>query len=183
MELVLRKVREGDLERIRVWRTSEEVSRHLYTDPVLTPEDQRAWYGWTAQDPSCRYWILEVDHAAVGLVYLTDINARHSRCAWGYYIADPSMRGRGLGKAVELNVQRYVFAVLGLHKLCCEVLATNQTVVEIHRKYGSRIEGSRREHVFKRGTFHDIVEMAILREEWVALESAREPYLSARIEG
>ena len=67
---------------------------------------------------------------------------------------------------MELNIHQYVFEDLGLNKLCCEVFAWNEIVIKIHQKYGSKIEGSRKAHIFKNGKYHDIVEMAILKKDW-----------------
>jgi RimJ/RimL family protein N-acetyltransferase len=69
---------------------------------------------------------------------------------------------------VELNVYTYVFDVLKLNKLCCEVFCSNDLVIKIHEKYGSKIEGTLKQHILKNGQFHDIVTMGILKSEWEA---------------
>ncbi|MBI5447033.1 MAG: UDP-4-amino-4,6-dideoxy-N-acetyl-beta-L-altrosamine N-acetyltransferase [Deltaproteobacteria bacterium] len=176
MRLAFRWLREEHLETVRRWRTSAEVSKYLYSDPVLSAEDQRVWYRRIAADPSCLYWVVTAEDTPVGLVSISAIQRVHKRCDWAYYIADPSMRGKGLGKIIEYNVQRFVFESLGLNKLCCEVFSFNEHVIQIHVKYGNRIEGTRRQHIWKSGEFHDIVEMALLKAEWLELEKQREPY-------
>jgi RimJ/RimL family protein N-acetyltransferase len=67
---------------------------------------------------------------------------------------------------VELNILHYVFETLKLNKLCGEVLAFNEKVVEIHQKYGSKVEGRRRQHICKNGEYLDVVEVGILRQEY-----------------
>jgi len=166
MNIVFRKIKDGDLEAIRNWRMLEEVTKYMYTDPELSQEDQERWYRKISTDPTCVYWILQVDGRDIGLVCLTNIDRLNRRANWAYYIAEPTLRGKGLGKQLELNILYYVFDVLTLNKLCCEVFAWNENVISIHEHFGSKIEGRRRAHICKDGQFQDIVKMAILKDEW-----------------
>ena len=53
-----------------------------------------------------------------------------------------------------------------LNKLCCEVFCSNETVIKIHEKFGSKIEGTLRKQILKNGKYFDIVTMGILQDEW-----------------
>jgi UDP-4-amino-4,6-dideoxy-N-acetyl-beta-L-altrosamine N-acetyltransferase len=166
MKLMLRKIDDVDLEKIMNWRMLPEVTRYMYTDPKLTIEDQQRWYKSIRNDPTKKYWIINVDNEDVGLIGIYSIDLENHRCEWAYYLASPSVRGKGIGKSVELNILQYVFEDLGLNKLCCEVFCMNEIVIKIHQKYGSKIEGTRKAHIFKNDEYHDIVEMAIFSEDW-----------------
>lgn len=182
MILQFLKIREEYLEKIRLWRMSEEVTKYLYTDPKITPEDQRKWYQRIVQDLSRMDWVINVDGKDVGVICLYDIDAVNRRCFWAYYLGEQTTRGKGIGKAVELNILSYVFERLDFHKLCCEVFEWNEFVVEVHQKYGARIEGTFREHVWKRGKYHDVVRMGILRQEWKQEVKDKFQYPLAEIE-
>lgn len=82
-----------------------------------------------------------------------------------------SFRGKGIGRNLECNIYDYVFYTLNFNKLCGEVLENNDKVVKIHQKFGSKIEGIFKEHIFKDNKFHNIVRMAILKEEWDKIKS------------
>ena len=166
MDIKFRTIKPEDLEKLRIWRMKPEVTKYLYTDPVISKEDQIRWYEKISGDPTCKYWIVNADGEDLGLAFLYDVNELHKRASWGYWIAEEGARGKGVGKAIELNIQRYVFEVLNLNKLCCEVLKENELVVTIHQKYGSQIEGLCKQHIFKNGEFKDIVVMGILKEDW-----------------
>jgi UDP-4-amino-4,6-dideoxy-N-acetyl-beta-L-altrosamine N-acetyltransferase len=127
-------------------------------------------------------WIINADDEDVGLVSLTSINRTNRRCDWAYYLGSPNVRGKGIGKSVELNVLAFVFETLALNKLCCEVFVSNQKVISIHEKFGSVVEGTRREQIHKNGEFHDIVEMGILRNDWERNVKGAFEYTAARIE-
>lgn len=49
----------------------------------------------------------------------------------------------------------YVFNTLKLNKLCCEVFEFNRKVIEIHKKFGTEIEGILKQHICK--TIHFII--------------------------
>lgn len=176
------KIREEHLEKIRLWRLSEDVTKYLYTDPQITSEDQTKWYQGIVQDLNRMDWVINVDGMDTGVVCLYDIDPIHRRCFWAYYLGEQTARGKGIGKAIELNVLGYVFERLNLHKLCCEVFEWNDFVVNIHQKYGSRIEGEFHEHICKRGEYHNAVRMGILRHDWEQEVKAKFQYPTAEIE-
>lgn len=160
------RLSEIHLEMVRNWRNSPEVSKYMYTDQHISEQDQVNWFEKVKNDSTKAYWVIKMDDKYVGVVNLYDINDLNKRCYWAYYLADPSVRGKGLGRLIELNILNYIFEILGLNKLCCEVFSSNEIVVKIHQKYGSKIEGEFRKHVYKEGDFRDIICMGILKEEW-----------------
>ncbi len=166
MELRFRNITDDDLEMIMNWRTMPEVSAYMYTDFEPDIGKQRAWFKSVSVNNKRLDWVIVVDGEDVGLVSIVGIDRVNRRCEWAYYLASPSVRGKGIGKSVEMNMLAYVFETLDLNKLCCEVFCSNEIVIKIHEKYGSVVEGTRRQHIFKDGQFHDIVQMGILREDW-----------------
>ena len=182
MNMKFRAIVTEDLEKLRIWRMKQEVTKYLYTDPKISKTDQKRWYNKIKKDTTCKYWIVHVDGEDVGLVFLYEIDELHKRASWGYWIAEEGARGKGIGRAIELNILNYVFLKLNLNKLCCEVLKENDLVVRIHKKYGSQVEGIRRQHIFKKGEFKDIVEMGILKEDWEKLKDKFE-YPKAEVDG
>ena len=167
VQIKLVKLKESHIEKIRIWRMSKEVTSYMYTDPVITSEEQKQWFERVRFDKSKKFWVINVDGLDVGLVSLYDIDWVNERCFWAYYLAGSSVRGKGVGGAVELNMLRFVFEDMKLNKLCCEVLTSNDKVVEIHKKFGSKVEGLFREHICKNGVFLDVVCLAILKSEWL----------------
>lgn len=159
-------VNEDNIEMIRNWRNTPEVSEYMYTNNHISKDQQIQWFSRVNRDPTKKYWIIKFGDKFVGMLNLYNIDMRNKRCHWAYYLADPSVRGKGLGRLIELNILSYVFEKLNLNKLCCEVLSFNDIVIKIHQKYGSNIEGTFRQHILKDGKFHDIVCMGILKDVW-----------------
>jgi UDP-4-amino-4,6-dideoxy-N-acetyl-beta-L-altrosamine N-acetyltransferase len=168
----LRDLTAGDKEKMREWRNLPEIRKYMYTDHIISPQEHELWFGRILKDPSCRYWIIVCDAEDVGVVYLYSIDRQNRRCYWGFYIVSPTVRGKGAGTFTEYSVLQHVFDEMEFNKLCCEVLAFNRGVVRMHHSFGFVQEGLFRKHISKGGEMHDVVCLAILREEW---ETAKKP--------
>jgi UDP-4-amino-4,6-dideoxy-N-acetyl-beta-L-altrosamine N-acetyltransferase len=176
--ITLRDVRPEDADTIREWRNLPKVADFMFTDHVIGPAEHAAWFSRVIKDPTCRYWIIACDGEDAGLANLYAIDQVNRRCYWGFYVVSPNVRGKSVGSHVEYSVLNYVFDELRLEKLCCENLSFNRGVIEMHRRFGFVQEGLFRKHVWKRGAFHDVVCLAILKEEWEALRPRFERMLA-----
>ena len=166
-DLRLVPLAERHLETVRAWRTSEDVAKHMFTDPEITPESQRRWFVERVRgDPSSRWWVIESGGVPIGLANVTGVDATNRRCEWGYYIGSPAHRGRGIGRRLARTVYDYVFDVLRMHRLVTEVLDGNAAGLALPAKMGCAREGTLRAHVFKRGAFRDVIVFAMLEDEW-----------------
>jgi UDP-4-amino-4,6-dideoxy-N-acetyl-beta-L-altrosamine N-acetyltransferase len=138
----------------------------MYSDHLITPDEHARWFAGIEGDARRAYWIIAMDGAPVGLANLYDIDRGNGRCAWAYYLADPSVRGRGVGGFVEYTMIEKVFGEFGLTKLWCEVLASNAAVIRLHQKFGFKEEARLRRHVLKAGEPQDVVGLGLLAEDW-----------------
>lgn len=164
--IALREVKPDDRDIIRTWRNLPEVSRYMYTDHYITPEEHSSWFEGIFRDKTRRYRIIVADSEDVGLVNLYDINSVHRRCYWAFYLASSSVRGKGVGSSVEYAILRMVFDEMGFNKLCCEVIASNEPVIRMHESFGFVREGYFHEHVIKGSGPVDVVALAMLRGQW-----------------
>ncbi len=167
MDRILRDLTLQDIELVREWRNSEEVSAYMYTSDVISIEQQLTWYKKISDDESCKYWIIQHNETSIGLASITGINYQLNSCYWAFYLGNSSIRGSGIGAKVELSVINYVFNTLNLNKLRCEVFSFNDKVIKMHEKFGFRREAYYRQHCFKNGEFLDVVGLALLKQEWL----------------
>jgi UDP-4-amino-4,6-dideoxy-N-acetyl-beta-L-altrosamine N-acetyltransferase len=154
------------------WRNRPEVAAYMYTDHHISPDEHARWFAGAMAAEDRRYWIIELDGEPVGLANLAGIDLTRRRCEWAYYLAEPSVRGRGVGAAVELAVIDHVFTGLGLHKLWCEVLLENEAVWKLHESFGFSREALYRDHVWKAGRFQDVVGLGLLETDWARVRPA-----------
>lgn len=172
--LELCPLKEDDIELVRSWRNSPAVAQYMYSDNIISEEEQKRWYQRLGQDPTKKYWMIWYNSEKVGVVNLYNINYQFKNCYWAFYLGNTEIRGGGIGARIEYKILEYVFSELKFNKLLCEVLATNNPVIDMHEKFGFRRESYFREHVLKGDKYVDVVGLAILRNEWKKL---RELYL------
>lgn len=67
---------------------------------------------------------------------------------------------------MEFLMLEHAFGELQLNKLFCEVLAFNTAVIQLHQKFGFRIEGILRGQHKVDANYVDIVRLGIFASEW-----------------
>lgn len=179
-QVQLRDVTPADRDWLRVWRNQPDVAQWMYTDAQISEADHARWFASAMSDPARRYWIIELDGEPVGLANLADISPANRRCAWAYYLASPSVRGKGVGAYVEYWIIEHVFGALGLSKLWCEVLVENEAVWKLHESFGFRREALLRQHIWKNGAPREVVGLGLLADDWAAVREASRERLRAK---
>lgn len=144
----------------------------MFNDHHITPQEHDEWFRRIIGDPTCRYWIIVFDDKDVGLTCIYRVSLVHKVCYWAIYIADTKFRGKNVGSAAEYLVMKHVFDELGFNKLICEVLAGNESAVNLYKSLGFQTEGVLRQQVVKEGQPMDVIVLGILRQEWVSRKLA-----------
>lgn len=120
-----------------------------------------------------RRWFLLLDPSGriVGESLIMDINeeiqAGHFRIA----LFSPNTRGKGLGTWLTQCTLDYAFAELKLQRIDLEVFSFNPRAIRSYEKAGFQVEGRLRRAIKHKNNYGDIVLMAILREEWEAMQA------------
>jgi len=148
------------------WRNHRDVAPYMYRTQPIGRAEHDAWFTALLTDDQRRAWVVTMDGLGVGAAFISNRDLGNRRASWAFYLADPSTRGRGVGSAVEYLVLEHAFGRLGLHKLCCEVMAFNTAVVSMHKKFGFVEEGLLREHVLREEGWVDVHVLAMLASTW-----------------
>jgi len=172
MTVTLHPLRREDGPRVLAWRNSDAVAPYMYSDALISEDDHARWLDAALTQPDRCYWIIRLDDAPVGLANLARIDLRNRRCEWAYYLAEPAVRGRGVGQAVEFALLAHVFETLNLNKLWCEVFLDNEVVWRLHERFGFIREALLRDHVVKQGPPKDVVGLGLLARDWPAARAA-----------
>jgi UDP-4-amino-4,6-dideoxy-N-acetyl-beta-L-altrosamine N-acetyltransferase len=168
----LRPLEPADEDRLYAWRNAPEVAGFMYTDHQIGRDEHARWFATIAGDPRRDYRIIEVDGAPAGPANFYDIDRVQGRAAWAYYLADPSVRGKGVGGYVEFLMIERAFNEFGLRKLWCEVLIGNEAVWKLHQKFGFQQEALLRAHIVKAGEPVDVMGLGLLAEDWARVRPA-----------
>lgn len=171
--ILLREYRAEDIAPIRKWVNDEQTTRYLST---------RYWAPQTAVD-SDEYLsrMLQSSHNAHNFVIADKADERYLgqmdmfRVDWrlrcgelGMIVAEPALRGQGIGQEALGLMQRFAFRTLGLERLELEVHMDNLPARNCYKKAGFVPEGVKRHAFFTDGGFRDVGMMSILRQEYEA---------------
>ena len=171
----LRTIAEEDLEQVLLWRNEPGVRKNMYTNHLISWKEHKAWFENVKNDHLKRYFIFYSKKKDLGVINFTDIDFHAGSAFWGFYASKKSPPGTGL--MMEYCALKYAFDELRLHKLNCEVIEFNKSVINMHKKYGFKVEGTFRDYCFDGKRYHDVVRLGITENEW---EEAR-PSLLSRI--
>ncbi|AJQ26096.1 UDP-4-amino-4,6-dideoxy-N-acetyl-beta-L-altrosamine N-acetyltransferase [Pelosinus fermentans] len=157
-------IREEDLELVLSWRTKQNITQYMYTDISKDLEEQKKWHQRISLDPTCCYWLIHYQEKPIGVIGLSEIDAKNKRCSLTYYIGDETVRG--LGGIIPPYIYNYVFTVLQFKKIIAEVMEGNDQVVKLHQLHGYRHVGIYKEHIYKYDKYHDVTVLELLDVEW-----------------
>lgn len=173
--LLLRQVREGDIDRMLEFRNQPEVYRWLLRTKVEADAFRAAWMR-TLSDPRDYSSVVELDGVVIGTASLDVRDAlgqgdgdpmARAEAEIGY-ILDPAHAGRGYATEIAGALLRICLEDLRLHRVTAGCFADNTASWRVLEKVGMR----REEHGV-RDSWHaelgwaDGYTYAILREEWL----------------
>ncbi|MGL5335667.1 MAG: UDP-4-amino-4,6-dideoxy-N-acetyl-beta-L-altrosamine N-acetyltransferase [Enterovibrio sp.] len=163
----LRQLTKIDLPTVLTWRNMPAVRANMYTKHEITLAEHIKWFENLTGDASKQYFICEVNEKPCGVIGFSEINKTPGQACWAFYSSADAPRG--IGALMEYAALLYIFDHLNLHKLRCEVLAFNKSVIKLHQKFGFMIEGRIRKAHFDGQHYHDILHLGIFSQEWAAL--------------
>lgn len=172
----LRAVEVEDLPLLVKWRNDPDIYRYFYEQEPLSLVMQKAWFEKLLAKSDERLWVIEArptetdePGTAIGTVGLVHIDWRNRKAEWGRFLIYPDeYRHGGYGSEVESLILRYFFDHMNMNRLQCEVLAENENVIAMHKKFGFQQEGLFREYVFKNGRYRSVVYLALLRQDYLS---------------
>lgn len=123
----IRQIEESDLEKLRIWRNNEALSRYLRHIGEISPEMQREWYRNYLLDDNIISFAIEETQTLkrlVGSASIYDFNGVESNCG-KVMIGDPDAKGKGLGLRGETLVLHVGFQKRGIQYYIREVHQEN----------------------------------------------------------
>ena len=163
MTKTLRALKMQDLPMVLAWRNHPTVRQWMFTQHEITLEEHIRWFESASQDARKHLLIFELNGAPQGCVNL-NLDKLGKIADWGFYIAPDAVKGTGrlLGDAAL----RHSFEILGLHKLCGQVINHNQKSINFHLRLGFTNEGILHQQHFDGQQFADVYLFGMLASDW-----------------
>ena len=147
-------------------RNEPGVRHNMYTDHVIQPDEHMSWIERLKSSNDTVFFAVVHEGRTIGGVSLSGINLKHNRADWAFYLSE-DCHGKGIGSALERQFIDMAFERFEIEKLNCEVIAFNEKVVDMHQRFGFKLEGARRDHCIRDGQKYDAVLLGITKDEWL----------------
>lgn len=136
---------------------------------------QKNWIQLNTNNLSYRLVVVDNEtNKAIGITGLWDIDW-HNQSALSAIKLLPSYKGKGVGTETVMLTMAWAFYNVGLRRLHSTILDFNGPSLGLYiKKCGWRVEGRQREAIFRKGEWHDLYSVAILKREFDALPKASE---------
>ncbi len=164
----LRELRREDIPIINKWRNDPELISHLGAPfRYINEEVDMLWYDnyMKNRNSTVRLAMTDESNVILGLASLTNIDNINRSCTAHFMIGEAVNRGKGLGTFAIKEILKHAFMNLNLNRVELSLLSTN-TVIYLYKKIGFTVEGTKRKAAFKNGSYVDVIEMAMLKEDY-----------------
>ncbi|WP_101843588.1 GNAT family N-acetyltransferase [Halobacillus sp. Marseille-P3879] len=166
----LRKLTSADTETYHRWRNNDEVMR--FTNPSLdkyTYKETEEYIENLLESPSSKSYLIELIQSKkpLGVTSLINIDYKNRNAECIIDIGEHEYWGSGYGtEALQLLIN-YSFMELNLHKVYLRVFSFNERAISLYEKMGFRIEGEQLDQIYREGSWHNIVMMAVFQKNFL----------------
>jgi len=115
--------------------------------------------------------IVKDSNKHIGNIKLGSINWIHRYCDLGIMIGDKSYWKKGYGTEACSLMLEYAFERLNLHRVYLGAYSDHINSINLYKRVGFQIEGTRRKQLFRDGKYFDEILMGIINEEYFALKN------------
>lgn len=133
--ITLRQITEADIEQVRVWRNSPEVSKYMAYREEITPVMQERWFA-KVEEQGDLYFIINSNSIDVGVINLRDIDNDSREAEMGIFIAAHSHQNGFTSFKAALCLYDFAFGVMRLKRLKTQVLDDNKRAIRFNRGFG-----------------------------------------------
>ncbi len=169
----LRATERSDVPTFVRWFNDAETTTYLSTRAPMSQAGEEQWFDrmLERQGKDGYHFVICLleDDRAIGTIGFYDLDTLDGNAAVGIMIGEKDRWGQGLGTDALGALLDFGFGTLRLERIWLEVYAFNERARRSYEKAGFTLEGTLRRAIHRRGTYHDVHLMAILREEWAAL--------------
>lgn len=172
--LYLRPAERADLPDFVRWFADAEVRRHLALRAPFSLAMEEKWFDGMAerQGKTDYHFVacLAADGRPIGTVGLHGLDLENGKAEFGISIGEKELWGQGFGTEALEAICDFGFGALRLERIELHVYEDNARAIRSYEKAGFRHEGRLRRAHFSEGRHSDVVAMALLRDEWLALD-------------
>ena len=181
----IRTMEEADLSAVKAINDDPAVRANVvgWGWPTSMSEMQR-WHAGSQGGHTHRWVVEDEAERVIGVTGLWDVDMQSRHAMTALKLGGRNeVRGRGLGSDAIKLVMAWAFYDLGLNRLYGSILANNVASQRAYvDKCGWSHEGVSREHVWRHGSFVDLLHVGVLKSDFDKLDDAQD-YISLVMTG
>jgi UDP-4-amino-4,6-dideoxy-N-acetyl-beta-L-altrosamine N-acetyltransferase len=133
--ITLTKLNEGNLELLRNWRNTPEISSNMEYRGHITSEDQHLWFSNLCTKTNY-YFIINYQNRKIGLIHLNKFDHDKSSAHAGLFIAENEFTGTGISLGASLLLLTYAFDELNLDIVYAKIKRDNLSALKYNSGLG-----------------------------------------------
>lgn len=168
----LRAIKDEDLKLAAEYMSDPEILYNLDFDAPFPQslEDQKRWMEEDRKNQD-RYKgfnlaIETKDGKYLGTCGVNHMDKKNKVAQVGIFIGDKEYQGKGYGTDAMKLLLEYLFDEFNANKVKLGVFSFNKRAIRSYEKCGFKVEVVQREALYRFGTYHDVINMAIMKEEY-----------------
>lgn len=178
--LRLRAAEPGDIPQFLNWINDPEVTENLVLHAPISSVEEEHWYDNMLKRPVDEHvMVIEVKindtsdsgldtWFAIGNIQFNGIDWRNRNSEIGIMIGEKEYWDHGYGTESMKLMLSHGFNTLNLHRIWLRVYDKNQRGIKAYEKAGFVFEGRLREAHYQHGSYHDVIIMNVLKDEWIS---------------
>lgn len=168
-KVLLRAMEPEDMEMLREMINDLEIERMVggWSFPVSKHEQLR-WYERVVDDKRNLRFIIEIIETgeAIGMINLTDLDWKNRVGFHGIKLKSSAPKGQGYATDAVMALEWYAFEQLNLNRLDGACIVYNDASQRLYDKCGVKVEGIRRQAIYKDGQYFDQQYTGVLRDDY-----------------
>ncbi|MGE0636923.1 MAG: GNAT family N-acetyltransferase [Bacteroidia bacterium] len=124
-----------DIELVRYWRNSKEISSVMEYQKFITEEEQKKWFN-SLNPLSDFYFLINYNGVKVGLIHTSHINWKDKTADAGLFVWDKNYLGTHIPVLASLAMLECFFENFGLEKYSAKVGRENKVAIRYNLTLG-----------------------------------------------
>ncbi|WP_227938631.1 GNAT family N-acetyltransferase [Alkalihalobacillus deserti] len=165
-KVTLRALNQKDFEQILEWVNNPKLKYLTGTLYPVSEIEHETWFKNKILDNKGKIFGIQdkPNSQLIGIIGLKNMDFINRNTELYIYIGDENYWGKGLGTEATSLIAKFVFNELNFHRIYLSVFSYNERAISSYEKAGFKKEGVMKESLFKSGTYHDIVLMALINK-------------------
>ena len=167
-KVILRAIERKDLELLVELVNDPEIENMIvgYAPPISYAQEEK-WFEKNMGNTDTFRWIIETEKdGAVGMISLANFDWKNRVATLSGIRVSSIISEAGIALDAISTVFKYGFEELNLNRIEGGYLDDNRGAIVMNKLAGFKVEGVKREFIFKRGKYHDYICIAILKSDY-----------------